>query len=214
MDATKNECEVKPKGYPTVLLFPKGSKKSPIEFKEIRNEKNVIEFIKKYAVASKNEISGMEYKKNKKEITKKLENSEENKEKKMMKNLEKSTMKNEKKLNQVEVEKMKGRALNDAFAKEFEKMKRVHENQVNKKEKKGSESVNIVKKETNNKQANKKEKPKEKELSFDESIPKKKDTKTSKQTKELTFVENVPVKNQKKNQAEDFNQMFDEDDWD
>jgi hypothetical protein len=32
MDMTVNECDVEVNGYPTLMLFPRGKKSSPIEF--------------------------------------------------------------------------------------------------------------------------------------------------------------------------------------
>jgi hypothetical protein len=32
MDMTANECDVEVNGYPTLMLFPRGKKSSPIDF--------------------------------------------------------------------------------------------------------------------------------------------------------------------------------------
>ena len=47
MDATENEIEgFTVPGFPTLILYPKNSKKSPIEFEGDRDEIGIITFLK------------------------------------------------------------------------------------------------------------------------------------------------------------------------
>jgi thiol-disulfide isomerase/thioredoxin len=60
-DKWKKHMDIKNIGFPTSLFFPKGDKKHPIVFKTDRTENNFVQFLKKHAIASKNEIKNMKW---------------------------------------------------------------------------------------------------------------------------------------------------------
>lgn len=76
MDSTTNDCSIQVEGFPTLYFFPKGSKQTPIQYDGPRTEKGLVEFLKKHAIASKDQISGMTFEGEKKE-EKKTEKKDE-----------------------------------------------------------------------------------------------------------------------------------------
>jgi len=73
VDATTNDTPIAIEGFPTLFFFPKGGKTSPVSFDGDRSEESIIEFLKKNAVASKDELSKMKYTEEKKDKSKKDE---------------------------------------------------------------------------------------------------------------------------------------------
>jgi protein disulfide-isomerase A1 len=63
IDATTNDTPIQIEGFPTIFFFPKGNKKNPIQYDGARNEKGFVEFLKKNAVAVKDEIANMNWEK-------------------------------------------------------------------------------------------------------------------------------------------------------
>jgi len=56
IDGSENDTPIQIQGFPTIVFFPKGKKSEPITFEGGRSAKDVYQFVKKHAVASKDSL--------------------------------------------------------------------------------------------------------------------------------------------------------------
>lgn len=59
IDATLNDSPINVEGFPTIIFFPKGSKKEPITYEGNRSIADLKSFLKKNAVAAKDELANI-----------------------------------------------------------------------------------------------------------------------------------------------------------
>eukprot|EP01080_Neovahlkampfia_damariscottae_P007248 gene7248-11566_t len=68
VDATTNDTPVPVEGFPTIIFFPKGNKKTGIPYEGARTEEAMIQFIKENAVAAKADFANTTEEKKKDEL--------------------------------------------------------------------------------------------------------------------------------------------------